>query len=351
MDRFICVRLVQANALDLTLFQFDYDLTFAAFFLNGDRTVYGRYGSRSDRKDATKDMSLEGFREALEAALMLHQGYPANKASLVGKQPRPTRFKSPEDYPSLAGQYKPTLDYEGKVVQSCMHCHQVRDAERRSFRDERKPIPDEVLYPWPMPQAIGLTLDPKMKAKVIRVEAGSSAAKSGFKTGDVIQALEGQPILSIADVQWVLENAAQPAKVRAHVVRGKRKLKLTLDLGGGWRRTSDIGWRVTTWDLRRMAAGGLVLEELTHEERQEAKLAEDGLALRVKHVGQFGEHAAAKRAGFQPDDILVGVDGHSRRMAESQLLGRLLQSRFPGETVPVTVLRAGGRVALELPMQ
>ena len=53
MDEFVCVRLVQANALDLTLFQFDYDLTFAVFFMNTDRTIYGRYGTRSERKDAT----------------------------------------------------------------------------------------------------------------------------------------------------------------------------------------------------------------------------------------------------------------------------------------------------------
>src|SRR2546428_6428006 len=148
MDKFVCVRLVQANAMDLALFQFDYDLTFAAFFMNADKTIYGRYGSRSERKEAAKDISLEGFRQALAAALALHRKYPANKASLSGKQSRPPRFKAPEEYPSLRGKYKPTLDYEGKVVQSCMHCHQVREAERLIFRADRKAIPDEVLYPW-----------------------------------------------------------------------------------------------------------------------------------------------------------------------------------------------------------
>ena len=48
MDQFVCVRLVQANTIDLTRFQFDFDLTFAAFFLNADLTIYGRFGSRSD---------------------------------------------------------------------------------------------------------------------------------------------------------------------------------------------------------------------------------------------------------------------------------------------------------------
>src|SRR5438552_12504007 len=109
MDRFVCVRLVQANALDLTLFQFDYDLTFAAFFLNADRTIYGRFGSRSERQDATKDISIEGFRKALAAALELHKHYPANRSALAGKQPKNARFKTPDDFPALRGKYQPKL--------------------------------------------------------------------------------------------------------------------------------------------------------------------------------------------------------------------------------------------------
>src|SRR2546421_895462 len=239
MGRFVCVRLVQANALDLTLFQFDYDLTFAVFFMNADKTIYGRYGSRSDRKDATRDISIEGFRQALVGALNLHKHYPVNKASLAGKQPKPVRFKTPDEFPSLRGKYPAKLDYEGKVVQSCMHCHQVRDAERRLLRDEKKPIPDEVLYPYPMPEVIGLALDPAESATVKNLLAGSAAEKAGFNAGDKILVLEGQPILSIADVQWVLQNAAQPATLNARVLRRLTKVNLALDLAADWRRLSD----------------------------------------------------------------------------------------------------------------
>src|SRR5213594_2391334 len=351
MDKFVCVRLVQANALDLALFQFDYDLTFAVFLLNADKTIYGRFGSRSDRKDAAKDISMEGFRKALIAALDLHKRYPANKALLAGKQPRPTRFKTPEDFPSLAGKYKPTLDYEGKVVQSCMHCHQVRDAERRFLRDDKKPIPDEVLYPYPMPNAVGLALDPKEKAKITSVASGWPAEKAGFKVGDEVLSLEGQPILSIADVQWVLHNAGEPATLNAQILRGRKRIKLALDLATDWRRQSDIAWRTTTWDLRRMAAGGMVLQDSTAEERRAARLPDDTLALRVNHVGEYGDHAVAKRAGFKKDDILVSVDGQTRNFAESELFRYLLQRKMPGEKIPVTVLRDDKRMNLELLMQ
>src|SRR5207247_1885743 len=158
----------------------------------------------------------------------LHKHYPSNKVSLAGKQPRPARFKTPDEYPSLHGKYQAQLDYEGKVVQSCMHCHQVRDAERRLFRDDRKPIPDEVLYPFPMPDTIGLWIDPKTKARVKEVAAGSAAYQAGIRAGDEIVTLDGQPILSIADTQWVLHNAGQPARLQALVQRGRKKSTLEL---------------------------------------------------------------------------------------------------------------------------
>jgi hypothetical protein len=66
----------------------------------------------------------------------------------------------------------------------------------------------------------------------------------------------GQPMLSTADVQWVLQNAGEAATLPAQVLRGKKKLTLTLHLNNDWRRHTDISWRTTTWDLRRMAAGG-----------------------------------------------------------------------------------------------
>ena len=39
MDQFVRVRVINANALDMSLFQFDYDLSFSTLFFNGDGTV------------------------------------------------------------------------------------------------------------------------------------------------------------------------------------------------------------------------------------------------------------------------------------------------------------------------
>ena len=349
LDRFVCVRIVQANTIDLTKFRHDFDQSFAAYLMNPDLTIYGRYGTRSERPEH-EDISLEGLRKAMVAALRMHQGYEAVKASLAGKQVKPSRYKSPGDYPSLSGKYGAALNYEGQVAKSCMHCHQIREAERLVYRTAREPIPDEVLFPYPDPAVLGLKMDPKEMAKVERVTPGSPAERAGLRPGDDLTALAGQPLLSIADLQWVLHNAPDPARLSAQVRRGGKTLGLTLDLDQGWRR-GDISWRVTTWDLRRMGLGGLRLDDLTDEQRKAAKLSDEALALKVRHVGEFGDHAVAKKAGFRKDDVIVSFDGQGRRMSESELLAYSVQRKRPGDEVAVTVLRNGEKKVMRFALK
>ena len=92
---------------------------------------------------------------------------------------------------------------------------------------------------------------------------------------------EGQPIVSIADVQWVLHQAQEPSSIAMTLQRGPDVLNRSLPLAKGWRRDSDI-----SWDLRRMAAGGLKMRHLRTDERREHGLKESQTALLVEHVGQ-----------------------------------------------------------------
>src|SRR5215217_6741425 len=79
LDRFVCVRVINANDLDLSLFQFDYDLSFSTMFFNADGTIYGRYGSWKHQRDA-QNATIAGYKAALLAAADLHRGYPQNKS-------------------------------------------------------------------------------------------------------------------------------------------------------------------------------------------------------------------------------------------------------------------------------
>ncbi|MEX0939397.1 MAG: Trx7/PDZ domain-containing (seleno)protein [Pirellulales bacterium] len=350
MAQYVCVRIPMANAMDLTQFQFDFDQSFAAFLMHHDGTLLGRFGTRSGRDNEQEDISLDGLRKALEAGLAFYAQYDKVKPSLAGKQVKQTRYERPQDYPSLAGRYQDTLDYEGQVVQSCLHCHQIGEAQRLVFRNQRQAIPADVLYPYPHPKVLGLTMDPAEMATVSEVAEGSVANKAGIQTGDRIASLEGQPVLSIADVQWVLHHAPSSGELQASIERGGERRDISLQLAAGWRK-GDISWRSTTWDLRKMALGGLSLEDLPSERRGELGLDDDKLALHVWHLGMYNDHAAALRAGFRKGDILVGFDGRGDRMTESQLIEHSINNHFAGERVPVTVLRDGNKIDLVLPIQ
>lgn len=349
-DQFICARIINANTFDLSLFQFDYDVSFAAMFFNGDRTIYGRFGTRAQKDSRAKDVTLEGFKKALEGALELHRGYPANKTALAGKQGVPLSAKTPLDYPMLNEKYKPELDWAGKVVGSCIHCHMLREAERTTLRSQGMPLPDALVYPSPLPESIGLTLDHDERALVKGLASNSPAFASGVQTGDMIAALEGQPIVSIADVQWVLDHAPASGTLKVVVLRDGKPKDLSIVLPEGWRTKQDISWRPTTWGFRGMI-GGMLTEDLSDEVRTERGLKKEELAMLIKHVGQYGPHAAARNAGFKVNDIITGLDGKTTRMTESTMLGYLIQHKKPGEKVKAVVLRGDQRVELMLPMQ
>ncbi len=354
LDRFVGVRIVQGNGMDLSLFQFDYDMSFAVFFLNADRTIYGRYGSRSHLPDeAHLDISMTGLAEAMKAVLALHAQYPANRDSLRAKTGPAPPYPVPEKMPGLMGKYRSELR-EGSpeaISQSCIHCHQIPVARMASHIRKREPMPSRLAFPWPMPEVIGLGLDRSRRATVKRVAPGSAAAKAGFRQGDDLRFLQGQPIISIADVQWVLHRAADTDTVAAEVLREGEQRRLTLTLEDGWRTKSDIGWRTSGWEYRRIALGGLRLEDVPEAERRKRGIADGAIALRVDYAGKFGKYGAARRAGFREDDVLISFDGRSRGWREQDLFFHVLKTKKKGDRIPVTILRGDREMELVITVQ
>ncbi len=352
LEQFVCARVVSTNGLDLSLFQYDTDQSFAMFMLNADRTIYGRFGTRSHRTEWFGDVSLPGLAEALKGALALHKNYPANKQSLAGKTGEPLEFASPEQYPTLTEKYSSQIKTSGEVAKSCIHCHQIGDARRDYYRSKDGAIPEKLLFSYPHPKSLGLILDPEKRATVKSVTEGSLAAKAGFKAGDEIDALAGQPLLSIADVQWVLHNTnPDGADVVAAINRGGSPRTLTLSLPDGWRQLDDIAWRVSSWGLRRMVTGGIKLQELSDEERRELGIQAGKMALRAEHVGQYNKHGVAKRAGVKKGDVMVSFNGRSDIMTPGQLLAYGASETKPGQKVPVTFRRGEETIEVKLMMQ
>ncbi len=237
LDKFVTVRIVEANSIDLALFQFDFELSWTVFFLNADRTLYGRYGSRSSI-GGLKDISIEGFNKAMEGALELHKGFPANRAAVAGKAAPPApKYRTPREYPSLSKYPATVATGQGG---NCIHCHQIYAAEKQVAGAA---LPMKLHFPYPMPRILGLEMDTKEKARVSEVQEHSSAEKDGFKAGDDIVSLAGQAIISLADIQWILHNADETGALKAEVKRQGKWVPLTLTLAPGWRTKNDVSWR------------------------------------------------------------------------------------------------------------
>lgn len=352
LDQYVRVRIVGTNGLDLNLFQYDYDQSFAVFLMNADKTIYGRFGTRSHRTDWTSDVSIEGLTKALDAGLRLHANYPRNKAYFAGKHGDKPLYASPEKFPSLKDKYTDSLNYEGDVVKSCIHCHQIGDAQKAVFRDRGKAIPDEFLFPYPHPKAIGTIIDPSEMNIVKDVTPGSIAEKTGLKSGDRVFALNGQVILSIADIQWVLHHAKDQDVVQADIVRNGQHVMKSIELPQGWRQQDDLSWRVGAWPMRGMILGGMKLEEATAEQRERASITDPNkMALHIRSVGRYGKHALAKNTGFRVDDILVGFDGQDDLLRETDVLAYGAQNCMPGEKVKIDFVRGNKPMSLSLKMQ
>lgn len=350
LDEFVCVRLVSTNGLDLSLFQFDTDQSFNIFIFNPDRTIYGRYGTRSARTRWRDDVSVKGLVAALKGAMNLHKNFNEHKSALLAKTGPKPETSTPEQFPALKSQFTARLDYEGNVVKSCIHCHQIGDAQRDQLRLNSQSIPDELLFPYPHPKSIGLIMSPNQKATILKVSDESLAEKTGFLPDDQIQTMNDQPLLSIADIQWVLQSIpANGGTVSVALIRDGKPVQFDLNLPEGWRQQSDISWRVSTWGLRRMGLGGLALISAPKDTNNgEDKI---GKIVTVKSVGQYGPHATAKRAGFRVGDQITKFGELSNFNSEQQILRFAVQQTKPGDVIPVTVIRDEKEIVLQLPMQ
>ena len=351
LSQFVRVRVVATNGLDLSLFQYDYDQSFAILILNADGTIYGRYGTRSDRTEWKDDVSIEGLAETLKAALQIHDDYPGNKERLKDKQGRTPLFERPELSPLHRNRYPEKLVFNDNVVKNCIHCHMIGDAQRDYFRRDNRPTPMNILFQYPHPKILGFKMAPETRGTIQSITPQSAAEQAGFRAGDQIQSLAGQPILSMADFQWALNGLGDETTLAAVVARGSQILNLDIPLAKNWREQGDLSWRASTWPLRAMVVGGLKLTATPEALRREMKIPSEQMALLVEHVGQYGKHAVAKRAGFQKGDIIVSYDGHEQLYRETDLIAYGMSHTKPEDEVEVEVIRRGKSIRLQLRMQ
>ncbi len=335
---FISVRQVEMKGVDLTQFQFDHDLNWAAMFINADGTVYARYGTQSaEGPDAFN--SIEGLQQTMKRVLKLHENYPNNKSELAGKRAKQKPYKTALEMPGLPGS---SAQFQQQTTRrNCIHCHMIHDAENEHAQKSGT-FKQDMLWRYPLPNNIGVSVDAKHGCRITRVE--QSASDSGLRAGDEITHLNGQAVTSIADMQWVLHNLSNKSeKVEVKTTAGKTR---TITTNAGWKKT-DISWRGSIWTISPRLR--VWAPEAPANKRRGLDLADSDGALEVRWIngGKPGGRAA-RSSGLRQGDIIVAVDGKPVPNNPSRFQLHVKLNYEVGQSVPLTIVRGGRRMKINL---
>ena len=96
--------------VDLSQFQFDYDLNWASMFVNADGTVFERYGTQS-AAGADAYNSIASLEKTMRRVLAPHEDYPNNKNGLAGKLGKLKLYKTALEMPCI--KHRAKRNYEG----------------------------------------------------------------------------------------------------------------------------------------------------------------------------------------------------------------------------------------------
>lgn len=321
-DQFVRVRLTRIEPLDLSLFDFDYDLTFAIFFLSADDEVYSRYGGR-DAENADKLQSLAGLEYTMKSVLRVHESKEKVVAPRSQAAPRFVR-----DVPGGMG-----------LGRGCLHCHELRVMLDSELRQTRKWTRD-MLWRYPLPETVGLQLETE-RGNVVREVNDRSPAAVGLKTGDVLRRLNGVPIHSLADAQFALDRAPRTGSIDVVWQRGDKLMESKLALADGWRR-GDIVWRSSLMHL--MPSAPVYGKDLTADEKKAIGLTAKQLAFRQKDYVLV----RAQEIGVQAGDVILGVDGKALEMGVEEFHRYIRGNYLVGDRVVLNILRGGKRMNLDL---
>lgn len=336
LDQFTVVRMVKMNGVNRNLFAFDRDVPYAVMFLNADGTVYGRYGTRisKDRKELVRHR-LSSLQQSLNRTLEIHADYPRNKTALAEKRPQPDGPAFAEKLPAFEP-FPP--EHNPRLVSNCIHCHTVGEAElRQTILDGDLALRD--LWPFPRAENLGVKIAVDHGLKVESVDAGSAAARAGLRAGDVLRELDGQPLVSEADVQWALHHAPDEASLPVEALRGGRTVRSTIKLTGDWRK-SDGNWRASI----RPARPDVKLVPDPQKRRKGIAANETGL---IVHYPT----GVATKAGLRNRDVLIAVDGRTDLLTEADFLKYIHIDRPDAKSVRLLVLRRGKRIPITLPVR
>jgi serine protease Do len=149
-------------------------------------------------------------------------------------------------------------------------------------------------------EAEALGLDRIRGALVGQVQDGSAAQKAGVKVGDVIVAFNGVAIEDSAELPPLVGATTPGTRAMVSILRDGRTLELPVVVAELDESAQTLGSSATPGPATQGALG-IVVRDLTAEEREEVGLESEGVLIeRVDGV-------AARRAGLRAGDLILMV--------------------------------------------
>ena len=312
------------NGVDLNAFRFDYDLTWMAFFQNENGRTYMRYGGRDDR-DSESYLTQKSLVAAMEKTLELHQSGTVKKESKY--EPVSNQVQTPEQLVELPKML-------AKRKESCIHCHDVKNAKLRELYNKNE-LKKYYVYTYPSPARIGVTLNSDDQTKVEVVREGSSASRAGLMVGDRIRTVNQHPVYTFGDFSRVLELAESPGKIQVSVDRLGQSKNFSLSLSNNWKQSPDASWRPSVSMVG--PSGGFWASPVSVPQRKKLKLSQGQMAMKVVVI--WGDWA--RKAGIRKGDVVTEVDGLTNAKKMRQIHAHLQLNREFGETIQMKVIRGG----------
>ncbi len=328
LQQYVCARVTDLRNVDIGLFEYDRNNALYYFIMNADEYIYMRYGGR-DADAADKYLDYDSLQLALEKGLEMHEKYKAGK---LPEQPRPKPF-----FPREIASLKAAEMDRGR----CVECHLIQDYQLRDREADGSLDKVRDMYRYPDIERIGIKLDiPKGLAVK---SASGAAAEAGMQPGDIITALEGDPVHTFGDLQFRYDKVPRPdtESIQLTVQRGETTEDLTIALPQEWWWT-DIYYRFLTIDPEYY----FYTELLTDADKEALALPLEGFAARVTDVDPaakvFNVHTLKK------DDIVVAVDGVESDTFTKSVEIYIKLNVTAGDTVTLGVIREGEQIEIPL---
>jgi hypothetical protein len=322
----VCLRITSMLDADINLYKFDWDQTWAGFFMNAQGYIYARYGIRKEQNGETT-VSLVGLRDTMKKVLEIHKKEAG---------------KSPKAWTPLTIQDLPSYKKDPQAPKGCAHCHHAWTYTRKNEMDLGKWNRDK-LWVFPLADNLGISLDYAQNTLVSAVSG--MAQKAGVREGDRIKSLNGQRVVTPADISWILQGVDK-GDVKLELDRNGAPATASMSVSGiDWRKR-DLSWRESVNVLSPQT--GFWAPNAKPDERQQLGIPADGIALKVKMVTPA---SAAKAAGIQVDDVIIAVDGKTKDMDYKEFTMHVWMDKNPGSILQLVVLRKGRQIPIAVSLK